>query len=289
MRLPKFEYHEPKNLDEACRTLAELKSDAKLIAGGTDVLVNMKKRLLTPANLVSLGRLEELGGIESNGSLKIGALMTAADLAQAAELGSHCAALRQGAALLGSPLIRNRATIGGNVVNARPAADLPPGLMVCGAKAHLKSASGERSLPVAELFTGPGETVLEKDEILTHLSLPISNGGGGSAFMKLGVRKTLEISLVSAAAFIQLDSDGVIKEARIALASVAPTPVLEDDAAQALLGEKPSEELFEKAGGIAGSVCRPIDDFRGSAEYRCDMVKVLTKRALTAAWQQARD
>ena len=220
--------------------------------------------------------------------IKIGASMTAAELADSGELRSHCAALSQGAALLGSPLIRNRATIGGNVVNARPAADLPPGLMVCGAEAHLKSAAGERSLPVSELFTGPGQTVLKDDEILTHLSMPKSDGGSGSAFMKLGVRKTLEISLVSAAAFIQLDSDGTIKAARVALASVAPTPVLEDDAAQALLGEKPGEELFAKAGEIAGSVCRPIDDFRGSAEYRCDMVKVLTKRALMAAWQQAR-
>jgi CO/xanthine dehydrogenase FAD-binding subunit len=213
--------------------------------------------------------------------------MTASELAESPALREHSNALSQGAALLGSPLIRNRATIGGNVVNARPAADLPPGLMVMGAGAHLQSADGERVVPVAELFTGPGETVLQPDEILTHLSIPKSKGGSGSAFMKLGVRKTLEISLVSAAAFIQLDGTGVITEARIALASVAPTPVLEPDAAQVLLGEKPSEALFEKAGGVAGSVCRPIDDFRGSAEYRCDMVKVLTKRALMAAWRQA--
>ena len=261
----KFEYHDPNSLDQACQMLAELKIQAKLIAGGTDILVNMKKRLLHPAHLVSLGKLEELSGIRANREIRIGACVSAARLADSDALKQHCAALSQGAGLLGSPLIRNRATIGGNLANARPSADLPPRLMVLGATAHLKSANAQRSLAVAELFSGPGQTVLRDDEILTHLSIPKAMGGSGSAFIKLGVRKTLEISLVSAAAYIQLGRDGAIEQARIALASVAPTPVMEDEAARMLLGEKPEEKLFARAGEIAGSVCRPIDDFRGSA------------------------
>jgi CO/xanthine dehydrogenase FAD-binding subunit len=289
MLLPRFEYEEPKSLEDACEIMASFGAKAKVLAGGTDLLVNMKKKILAPDHVVSLGRVESLKTVEaSNGVFRIGALMTASAVAEAEGVKKGLSALARGASSLGSPLIRNLATIGGNLASARPAADFPPPLMAYGAEVLLKKKGTERKVPLDAFFKGPGMTVVEPDEIVAEVVVPKPPSGSGAGYIKLGLRKTLEISVVNVAAFLSLDGSGVIQAARLVLGAVAPTPIRAPSAETALVGQKPSQQLLAKAGDAAAGDSRPIDDFRGSAEYRREMVKVLTRRALQMAWDEAR-
>ena len=290
MLLPKFQYHDPKALDEATRLMGEIRGEASVLAGGTDLLVNMKMGKTAPKHVISLSRIEELRGIRrEQGALTLGACVTAGELKEQEEIKAEFNGLCQSAGSLGSPLIRNLATVGGNIVTARPAADLPPSLMAYGASILLKKKNGERRLPLESFFKGPGQTMIEPEEILCAVILnePPPYSGGG--YVKLGVRKALEISLVNVAAFFALDGpSGPIKEARIVLGAVAPVPVRSPSAEAVLMGERPDDALFEKAGNAAAKDAKPIDDFRGSAEYRREMVKVLTRRALKLAYEEAK-
>jgi CO/xanthine dehydrogenase FAD-binding subunit len=290
MPLPKFEYHEPKSVSEAGRILAEIGGEASILAGGTDLLVNMKQGKASPKHVVSLSRIGELKEAgRDQGSLTVGACVTVADLRELEEVKAEYKGLFEGAGLLGSPLIRNLATVGGNIVTARPAADLPPPLIAYGASIGLKKETGERTLPLEEFFKGPGETMIEPGEILCSVVLrepPLYSGGG---YVKLGVRRALEISLVNVAAFFSLDGpSGHIQEARVVLGAVAPTPIRALSSEQVLMGERPDDALFEKAGEAASNDAKPIDDFRASADYRREMVKVLTRRALRQAYEEAK-
>jgi len=290
VRLPEFEFHEPTSVAKACEVMGQLGEKARLLAGGTDLIVNMKKKVVRPDHVVSLGRIDLLKGIiEENSHLTIGACVTAAELAGAQVIQGNLAALADGAGVLGSPLIRNLATVAGNLVSARPAADLPPPLMLYDARAVVTKASGERSVDLNEFFLGPGKTVIAPDEILTRITVEVPHGHFGDSYVKLGVRQTLEISLVNVGALIQLDGpEGSITKARIVLGSVGPTPLRALSAEKVLMGQSPSDALFARAGEAAAEDAKPIDDFRGSAEYRRDMVAVLTKRALNAALDRAR-
>jgi len=290
MLLPKFEFHEPATVEEACQVIGDLGETAKVLAGGTDLLVNMKKKVLAPKHLVSLDRIDALSEVDaSNGSLRIGACVKAVDIADADAVKADFPALAEGASKLGSPLIRNLATMGGNLVTARPAADFPPSLIACDAQLLLKSSQGERTVPLADFIQSPGQTVITPQEILVAVMLKRPAAGSGNAYIKLGIRETLEISLVNVAAFLTLgDPDGAIQAARVVMGSVGPTPVLSPSAEKVLVGEKPSEALFLAAGVAAATDSRPIDDFRASADYKRAMVKELTRRALTQAFDRAR-
>jgi carbon-monoxide dehydrogenase medium subunit len=250
----------------------------------------MKMGKTAPKHVVSLSRIEELKGVKrERGSLTLGACVTAGELKEHEGIKAEFNGLCQSAGSLGSPLIRNLATVGGNIVTARPAADLPPSLMAYGASIVLKKDKGERIVPLEGFFEGPGQAVIEPEEILCAVMLnePPPYSGGG--YVKLGVRKALEISLVNVAAFMALDGpNGPIKEARIILGAVAPIPMRSPSAEAVLMGERPDETLFEKAGTAASKDAKPIDDFRGSAEYRREMVKVLTRRTLKLAYEEAK-
>ena len=286
--LPKFTYHEPKDVGEALDLMAAYGKQAKPLAGGTDLLVNMKKKLVTPAHIVSIGRIEEMKGLEiRNGSLIIGPAVTVAELAGGPESMTTLSCLREAARGLGSPLVRNLATVGGNICSARPAADLLPALMVYGAMLVLEKHDGDRSVPMEEFFLGPGQTVIEPEEILTEIHLDVPAPGSGSAYLNLGVRKALEINIANVAVFLGLKEDGTIKSARIFMGSVGPTVLRATSAETLLIDEKPNDGLFAQAGDAASEDCQPIDDFRGSAAYRRAMVKVLTKRTLFTAWKRA--
>jgi CO/xanthine dehydrogenase FAD-binding subunit len=291
MILPKFEYHDPSTLDEACQIMAELKEKARPLAGGTDLLVNMRRGAVSPEHVVSLGRIEELKGIHpSNGQLRLGACVTAAEIGQSKEVNDLINPLGSGANSLGSPLIRNLATIGGNLVTARPAADLPPPLMAYGASVVLKNSSGKRAISLDNFFRGPGQTVMEPDELLTEIIIEKPPPYSGGDYIKLGARKTLVISIVNVAAFLSLDGrDGTITSARVVLGAVAPVPMRTTSSEQVLLGEKPTDALFLRAGKAAAGDSKPIDNFRGSAEYRRAMVEVLTRRALNMALSKAKE
>lgn len=291
MLLPKFEYHEPTTLEEALKLLHELGGNAKLLAGGTDVLVRMKLKIDMPGHVISVARVPGLDQIiPRNGhAVSIGPGVSAATLSRHELLMDRFAPIALAAGRLGAPMIRNRATIGGNLVNARPAADLPPACMVLNADLKLKSAVSERIVPVTEFFVGPGETLIEPNELLVSIHIETPPPWSGGAYIKLGARKTLEISMVNVAALLTLQSpDGPIVDARIALGAVAPTPVRAYAAEQLLIGERPSPELFQKAGEVGVGLCSPITDHRGTMEYRCLMIEVLTRRALTAAVERAR-
>jgi aerobic carbon-monoxide dehydrogenase medium subunit len=291
MLLPKFEYHEPTTLEETLTLLSELGGNAKLMAGGTDVLVRMKQKIDRPGHLISVASVPGLDRIiPRNGhAVTIGPAVSAAELARHELIRDRFTPLTLAAGRLGAPTIRNRATIGGNLVNARPAADLPPACMVLNAVLKLKSASGERDVSVNEFFRGPGETVVEPHELLVSLHIETPPPWTGGAYIKLGARKALEISMVNVATLLTLESpDGPIVDARIALGAVAPTPVRAYAAEQLLIGEKPSDELFQRAGEVGVGLCSPITDHRGTMEYRCMMIEVLTKRALGSALELAR-
>ncbi len=291
MLLPKFDYHVPATMDEAGALLNHYGVKAKILAGGTDLLVNLKKKLLLPEQVISLNKIEglkEISLVQGEG-FYIGPLATAVYLAESKLIQENGAVLCQGAGRLGSPLIRNRATVGGNLVTARPASDLAPPLLVLGASVILKGLKGERSLPLENFILGPGKTAIQPDEILSRIFIPYAKGPASGAYIKLGSRKALEISLVNVASSLTLGPDGSIQEARVALGAVGPTPLLSPGAAKVLKGVKPKGEkdpVFKKAGRAAAQDSKPISDHRGSAEYRREMVGVLTHRTLTEAYVQ---
>jgi len=289
MLLPSFTYHRPSSLAEAIAMLDGFGDQAKLLAGGTDLLVNMKHGKQAPAQLIDLDGLAELKAAGSRGdTLELGAGLKAAALAGGLD-GAAPQALAKGAGALGSPQVRNRASLGGNLATARPAADMCVPLLALGARVALVSPAGERQVELPEFFLGPGLTSLRPNEVLTKVLLSKPRPGAGSGYCKLGLRKALEISLVNVAAWLSLEPDGkTIKQARVALGAVAPTPILSPGAARALAGAPAGDDAFAAAAAAAAADARPIDDHRGSAEYRRDMVAALTKRCLGQALAQAR-
>jgi len=289
MRLHKFDFHEPASVDEACEIMDTYGAKAKLLAGGTDLMVNMKKKILMPEHVVCLSRIAALHGIAEQGDqIVIGGRYTVAELTVDALIEEKVGAIRSGAKALGSPLVRNRATIGGDIGSARPAADLPPSLIAYGATVVLESSSGKREVSLGAFFKGPGFTDMAINEILTEVRIPVPQDGQGAGYINLGVRKAQDCNIVNVASFLGLDpKDGRIEKARIVMGSVGPTPLRAKSAEAVLLGQKPDEALFRKAGETARQDCTPIDDFRGAASYRKAMVGVLTKRTLDIAHSHA--
>ncbi|MCK5164814.1 MAG: xanthine dehydrogenase family protein subunit M [Desulfobacula sp.] len=289
MLLPKFEFHEPASIQEAIELKKKYRTDARLLAGGTDLLVHLKKKLITTDHVISLLRIKDLGQIKNNKeSVEIGACVTMARLSESKVIQENFCAIKAGADNLGTHLIRNRATLGGNVCNASPAADTICSLIVYQAHALLESTDGKRELPIESFFMSPGKTDIRDNEILTGFKLSIPGKNCGAHYIQLGKRKSSEINIVNVASFIQFDpSDQTIMNSRIALGSVAATPIRSFHAEKILQNKKASESLFYEAGEAARHKdCKPIDDFRGTADYRKAMIGVLTKRTLDAAFKQ---
>ena len=287
MILPKFDYQAPADLKEACQIMANYGDKAKLLAGGTDLLIALKKNSISPSQVVALDQVEEIKGIYGDDDgIYLGARTTAAEIADS-DFGAAGQALSQAAAQVGSPLVRNLATVGGNLVTAMPAADMAPPLLVMQAGVVLEKFSDNREIALEDFFVGPGEQIMLPEEILSLIFLPQLPDGSGSAFEKLGVRKALERSIVSVAALITLADDGkTIKAARIALGAVAPTPMLALDAAAGLCGKKATKKNFATAAKTAGQEARPRG-LRTSAVYSRLMVEQLTIRALARAYEAA--
>jgi len=288
MLLPKFDFHQPAGLSEACQMMSEYGPKAKLLAGGTDLLVNMKHKRVSPAHLVSISRIGELKKLgKENGVVHIGAGFTVADLIDTELIKNDLSALSAAASSLGSPLIRNLATVGGNIGSARPAADLPPSLMVYGAQAVLESAGGQRKVSMTEFFKGVGLTHLHPDEVITEFQVPVPPAGAGAGYINLGVRQCHDCNVVNLASYIELEKDHTIKTARIIMGCVGPTHLPSRGAEKMLIGAKADDTLFKAAGEAAKQDSMPIDDFRGTAEYKRNMVAALTIRTLELAFQEA--
>ncbi|MCL6638606.1 MAG: xanthine dehydrogenase family protein subunit M [Firmicutes bacterium] len=283
MYLPDFEYYAPGSVQEACELMAKFGSQAKLLSGGTDLLVKMKHELLSPAVLISIKNLDQLTEIyyEQGRGLVIGARATHNSLVNSPLLQEKYLSICEAAHHMANNQVRNRGTIGGNIVNAVPSADLPPILIALGALVKLTGTTGERTLPLEEFFTGPGKTVINQDEILTEIIIP-DRGFTGSTYFKFGLRRSGALAVVGVAAAVTMAGE-VCKEARIALGAVAPVPMRAVKAEELIKGKAVTEELLEEVGRCAAAESKPISDIRGSEEYRRDMVRVFTKRALRKA------
>lgn len=282
-RLPSFNYYAPQTISEAVRQLSELQN-AVILAGGTDLIVAMKQKGIKPYNIVSLKRLkDELSYIrQEDGKVVIGAMTTFDVLEKSSIMRENFKVLHEAISKIAAYQIRNMATIGGNLCNASPAADTAPPLLVLNAKLRAIGPEGEREIPIEKFFVGPGKTALQKGGILKEIEIPIMPPNSGAAFIKLGRRRSEDISIASASAFVQME-DKTIKDVRIALGSVAPTPIRAYEAEKVLKGKEMSEQLLKEAGERAMKECNPITDVRASAEYRRAMVRVLTKAALETA------
>lgn len=290
MLLPRFAFYEPATLDGCLSLLNEHCSRAAPLAGGTDLLVNMKKGLAKPGVLVSLARISQLQGISTSGdsgSLRLGSMATMDAIASDGEVQKDFGILAEAAQKLGSPLIRNRATLGGNLVTSRPAADSHGPLICLGARIRLEGLSGSREVGVEDFFVGPGESVRKPDEVLTLIIIerPLPRSGG--VYLKYGIRKTLEIGVVNVAVLLRVAGDRTITHARVALGAVAPKTIRSQNAEKCLIGNPPDEKTIERAGEAAAADCQPISDVRGSAEYRRILVEVLTGRAIREAASRA--
>lgn len=286
----RFEYAEPATLPEAIALMSRLEGAKSLFAGGTDLLVEIREQLRKPAHLIDLKKIAGLDHLDfdAEGGLRCGSLVTVRRLETSPIVRQHYRGLMCAARELGSIQVRNRATLGGNVCRASPSADTLPPLVADGASAVLQGASGQRIVALEEFFTGPGRTLLQSDEVLVEFRIPAPPPATGKSYLKHGRRKAMELATVGVAVTLSLDAEGRVSHARIVLGAVAPTPIRALRAEALLLGEKPADSVIAAAAQAALEESRPITDVRASADYRRQMVGVLTQRALVEAIKEAR-
>jgi len=276
--LSKFEYFAPDSLSNVVALLQEYGEEAALLAGGTDLLSNIKRLSRSPNILVDLNKVPELSFIETKkDALHIGAATVLNEIKNSPVVQEKAPALAEAIGVLASNPIRNRATIGGNLCNASPAADTAPPLLVLNASLTLQGPDSERTVAISEFFSGPGQTVKRADEVVKEVIIPFKRGR--STFLKLGRRKGFTLSIASVAAFGVI-TDGKFEDIKVALGAVAPTPIRCRKAEDALRGATATEERIENAARLVNEEVNPITDVRASAAYRKEMSYVLTKRAL---------
>jgi carbon-monoxide dehydrogenase medium subunit len=278
--LQDFVYERPETIGEAI--VAMRANDARALAGGTDLVPQLREGRRRAARIVDLKHIPQMTAITllPDGGVSIGAAATAAAVARHAAIAAGYPAIAESALLIGGVQVQNRASLGGNICNAAPSADGVPALICHGAQAQIVGPAGTREVPVEAIFAGPGRTTLEAGEIMVAIRLPPVVAGAAGAYRRFTPRREMDIAVAGASAWLRLGEDGTIAEARLALASVAPTPIRAPEAERKLVGERPSGALFEEAGRLAAQDARPISDMRGSAGYRGTLVAVLVARAL---------
>jgi CO/xanthine dehydrogenase FAD-binding subunit len=286
--LRRFEMALPTSVAACLATLAERGEAARPVAGGTDLLPQMKNSLIKPGWVVDLSGLPELKVLERNedGALRVGAAVTARALELSPVVREQFQSLAESAGLVGSLQVRNLATLGGNLCNAAPSADMAPPLLALDAVAVIAGPSGRREVPLADFFLGVRRTVLAPNELLVELLVPPTGPHSGGTYVRHTPRRELDIAVVGVASQLTL-SNGTCAKARVALASVAPTPLRAREAEAALEGQTVTPELIARAADLAAAAAKPISDQRGSAEYRTHLVRVLTRRTLTTALERA--
>jgi CO/xanthine dehydrogenase FAD-binding subunit len=278
--LPEFELLMPKTLPEALEMLAEGAPNVTPLAGGTSLLVDMRGGVRRPRVLMNIAGLEELRRIQlEDRSLVVGSGLTIAELRDHPLVAQHAPVLGQGAAVFANPLVRNRATVGGNLVYASPAADTAPPLLVLGAQVELTSKAGSRRVPLEDFITGVRETIRRPDELLTAIRWPVPSSPSVWAFHKLALRRADAISVLSVAVMVERGTDGQC-QVRIALGAAAPTPIRAHAAEELLCGQALTPEAIAEAGRLAAEATCCIDDIRGSAAYRKRVAGALVRRLL---------
>jgi carbon-monoxide dehydrogenase medium subunit len=283
-----MEFIDAHDVSEALAALDELGEDATVLAGGTDVVVQMLAGDIRPAALLHIRPLTQLGGIASNDRTNIGALTTHWDLATSSLIRENHRALVEAALTVGGRQTQNVGTIAGNVVNASPAADLLPALLVANARVVAVSSSGQRSLPLEEFLVDRKRTALAPTELVTSISLERPGARTGEMYLKVGRRGAMEVALVGLAVYVQLDDGDAIAEARIAVCAVGPKAVRVHEAEAALVGARGEDAAVIEAGRLLQGAARPIDDVRGTARYRSRVLPALLARAVSACAERAR-
>ncbi len=283
-----FDFYSPESIDAAITLLAEFGDSAQIIAGGTDVLVELRKQTAkSPKALVDISRISGLKGIEVSGdSIVIKPLTTHTDILHSEIVGTYAPLLRTAVSTIGSPQIRNRGTVGGNIMNAAACADTVPPLIALGAKVTLLSTSGSRQLDLADLFIKPYHTKAQPNELLIEIRFPKLAKNASSSFIKLGRRNALSISRLSVAAVLQQDEKGKITDARIVPGAAFSNWIRITEAEKMLIGEKPSLALFESAGNKVSEVMISEVGRRWSTEYKEPVIAVLVRRALETVMEQ---
>ena len=281
-------YLTARSVNEAVSLLSEYGGKARLVSGATDFLMQLKRDEAKPECLIRLGEIRELNFIKQDetGGLRVGALTTIVEVANSPLIRRKFSILAQAAGMLGTPAIRNQATLGGNLCNAAPSADTAPPLLVLGAKAKMIGREGEKIVPLEDFFVGPGQTLLGQDHLLAEIQVPNVPAYSGGAYLKQKRRRGADLAVVGVAALVVMRGE-VLEDVKIALGAVAPTPIRARKAEGILRGKKLDRPLIEKSAQSAVSEASPIDDIRGSAEYRRELLAVLTQRAITQAIQQA--
>lgn len=291
MVLPDIVYHKPKSFSELFKIISNFRiphSEFRIIAGGTDILPELKEASGGRINLISLNYIPELKEIRlEKDFLQIGSMVTLSEILNSIQIPKEYGALKEAVSTMASPQIRTRATIGGNITSAVPSADLPPILIAFDSSVILKSEKGERQINLSDFFLGPRKTVLKENEILKAIEIPLTTNHPArltACYLKEGRRSSLSLAVASVACALWLD-DSVCQKARIVLGAVAPIPLFAEKASKLLEGTRLNAQTLEKVadevGSLAQKECAPISDIRGSCEYREELVKVLTKRALS--------
>jgi xanthine dehydrogenase FAD-binding subunit len=289
--LKDFSYSAPTTIEQAAGLLSKANGRARILAGGTDIIVQLREGLRDADLVIDVKKIPELMELSYSPEtgLRLGASVPCHRIYEHADISRAYAALADAARIVGGWQIQSRASIGGNLCNSSPAADTIPALIALGARAVIAGTSGQRDVPVEEFCTSPGKNILQPGELLVVLLLPAAQGNSGSAYERFIPRNEMDIAVVGAAAWVSLSPDGkTIDRARIGLGAIAPTPQLAADASAWLGGKPANDDTFAQAGELAKKVTSPITDMRGTAEYRTHLVGVLVKRTLSRAVERAR-
>src|SRR5881397_748487 len=282
-----FEYHTPSTIGEATALLAKLGDDAKVLSGGQSLIPLMKLRLASPAHLVDINGIPGLSGIrEADGFLRIGALTRESELEESEVVRSRYPLLHDTSKVIADPLVRNLATVGGNLAHGDPANDHPATMLALGAEIVAVGPKGERRVPIASFFTGPFATSLRPDEILVEIRIPSPPARSGGAYLKLE-RKVGDFATAAVAAQLTLGANGVCDQVGIGLTNVGLTPIKAARAEAALKGKTPDDATIKRAAELAAEASQPSADLRGPVEYKKDLIRVLTARALRKALERA--
>ena len=287
-----IDYSSPNSIAEAISILSGQKGKAKSLAGGTDLIVQMRaapQRLNNPDMIVDIKSIPELNQVEfGNGGLTIGAAVPCHQIYENSKIASAYPGLIDSASLIGGTQIQGRASLGGNLCNAAPSGDAIPSLIAHNVTCTIAGPKGERTVSVEDFCTGPGKTILDSDEILVSLHFPAPPKGFGERYIRFIPRNEMDIAVVGAGVSVVLDQSRKVSDAKIALASVAPTPIVINDASDCLIVQEPTESLINNAGQIARNSIKPITDMRGTIEFRHQLSDVLTRRALNDAITRAK-
>lgn len=282
------QYRAPGSVDEAVALMASASGKGRVLAGGTDLLVQMRAGVVQPGLIVDVKRIAEMTTVsQHNGGWRIGAAVSGAEIHDHAELRKAWPGVVEAINLIGSKQVQGRASAGGNLCNASPAADSVPALVAAGAIATIQGPNGRREVPVEQIPAGPGKTTLAPGEIVVSFTLPPRPAGSGDAYLRLIPRTEMDIAVVGCGVKLTL-KDGTCTAARVALGAVAPTVLLVEEAAKALVGSKLDDKAIEAAAAACRAACRPIDDKRGTVAYRTKIAGVLLKRATAIAAERAR-